>query len=1071
MEAPGVRKDGSEIFLQLSFGEYRKGDIHVFTGFIRDITEAKLQADALKRSEHNFRALVQATTEYVWRLDERGNLLEFPQWWVDLTGQSYEDSLKYGWVQMVHPDDQERVRTQYAEALANGTSVSLELRIRNRQGKYRHYSANGVPIPGEAGPRWICALTDISAQRKLEERYKVVSSMSADYMFAAEVDANGNLSMDWVAGALEAITGRGEEYFRNGGTWRSIVHPDDRAQEDADAAAVFEGRQVESEIRIVRPDGETVWVCRLARPVWDDEANRVAAIVGAVKDVTERKSAELAVREREEYLRMVLNAEPQSVAVFGPSGELLDVNPAGVAMLEAASEEKITGRNVLAFLAAADREPFIAALGRAFAGEDVSVTYQMKGLLGTERRMDMCAVPIRNSDGEITSVLGVSRDITERHRIQAALVESEKQYSDLINTVEGIVWEVDISTMRFTFVSQQAESMLGFPLERWYEDHFWADQIHPEDRDFAINYCAAETAKGEGHSFEYRMMAADGSVVWLRDIVSVVVEEGKPVKLRGIMVDVTEQRRLDAAMKQQAVLIEQSNEAIFVWDLDHGVIEWNLGCEKLYGYKRDEALGLFPYDLLHSRFPDSVQDFREELSAAGSWNGELTQATAAGDELIVESRVQLIELNGRKVVLQTSRDLTEMRRAEAALLASEEQLRQAQKLESIGILAGGLAHDFNNMLTAINGYSDLILRRTAKDNPIRSYLEEIKKAGERSADLTRQLLAFSRRQILQPSLLDLNAVIDDTTSLLKRLIGADITIDTRLAADLWRIKADHGQLTQVLMNLMINARDAMPDGGSVTIETDNVELDEEYAGNTVGVMPGRYVMLAISDTGIGMDEETRSRVFEPFFTTKPVGRGTGLGLSTVYGIVKQSGGNVWVYSEPGRGSTFKVYLPQAAGEPEALHAGTERRQMHMGSEKILLVEDEDSVRRLAKQILETCGYEVYEASNGAAAFSEFEKEWAEIDLLVTDVVMPGMGGRELSEMARERRPDLKVLFTSGYTDDAVVRRGILDEGHNFLQKPFTFDALARKVRTVLDETSVRPYSPSRLLTHFQNESS
>ena len=414
-----------------------------------------------------------------------------------------------------------------------------------------------------------------------------------------------------------------------------------------------------------------------------------------------------------------------------------------------------------------------------------------------------------------------------------------------------------------------------------------------------------------------------------------------------------------------------------------------------------------------------------------------------------------IEKDGSVTWHGIAADITEQKFAEAALAASEEQLRQSQKLEAIGILAGGLAHDFNNMLTAINGYSELILRRVATDDPLRKPVEEIKKAGERSAELTRQLLAFSRRQLLQPTTLDLNSVVTDTSSMLKRLLGEDITITTRLAPDLWKIMADQGQLTQVVMNLMINSRDAMPNGGSITIETANVELDKEHAREHPSSTPGPYAMLRITDTGIGMDDETRQRVFEPFFTTKPVGRGTGLGLSTVYGIVKQSGGNIWVTSEPNKGAAFTIYLPQAACETNEGASNSERRHLHVGSEKVLLVEDEASVRDLAREILESCGYEVFEASNGAEAFDRFEKECTEIDLLITDIVMPGMGGRELSEKVVSRCPSIKVLFTSGYTDDAIMRHGIVDQGKNFLQKPFTFDALARKVRAVLDDQNGR----------------
>jgi len=392
----------------------------------------------------------------------------------------------------------------------------------------------------------------------------------------------------------------------------------------------------------------------------------------------------------------------------------------------------------------------------------------------------------------------------------------------------------------------------------------------------------------------------------------------------------------------------------------------------------------------------------------------------------------------------------ERKRVEKALVESEEQLRQSQKLEAIGQLAGGVAHDFNNLLTAINGYSALARRRVGDDHPISSYLEEISKAGDRASNLTRQLLAFGRKQLLQPLALNLNDVVGDMIKLLKRLIGEDVQLITRPGTDLKQIKADPGQLEQVLVNLVVNARDAMPQGGTVTIETANTKLDGAYAAAHVGVTPGNYVMLAISDTGTGMDHETQARIFEPFFTTKEKGKGTGLGLSTVYGIVKQSGGNVWVYSELGKGTTFKVYLPQVEEEVSALahppaELGTER-----GSETVLLVEDEELVRKLACELLTGAGYVVIAANGGEEALSLAREHKEPIDLLLTDVVMPKISGKEVAERLSGIHPETKVLFMSGYTDEAIVHHGILDSHIAFIQKPFSEHALAHKIREVLD---------------------
>ena len=380
----------------------------------------------------------------------------------------------------------------------------------------------------------------------------------------------------------------------------------------------------------------------------------------------------------------------------------------------------------------------------------------------------------------------------------------------------------------------------------------------------------------------------------------------------------------------------------------------------------------------------------------------------------------------------------------------EQQLRQSQKMEAIGRLAGGVAHDFNNLLTAINGYSSLALQRANPDDRIRGYLEEIKKAGERAANLTRQLLAFGRKQMLKPVVLNLNDVVSDMNKMLRRLIGEDIRFTAKFDPELDPIRADPGQIEQVLVNLVVNSRDAMPQGGNLTIETANFESDAEFAGKHLGLAPGHYVMLAVSDSGCGMDDKTKARIFEPFFTTKEKGRGTGLGLSTVYGIVKQSGGSVWVYSETGKGSVFKVYFPVLQEGAEFPKPTLVETPVPRGSETILVVEDEDVVRGLARKILEQAGYYVLDARGGEEAVRLCRELPGPIHLLLTDVVMPERSGKEIAQCMAKLRPSTRVLYMSGYTDDAIVHHGVLDSDVEFIQKPFTPIALARKVREVLD---------------------
>jgi hypothetical protein len=504
-----------------------------------------------------------------------------------------------------------------------------------------------------------------------------------------------------------------------------------------------------------------------------------------------------------------------------------------------------------------------------------------------------------------------------------------------------------------------------------------------------------------------------------------------------------ERQRAEEALRTREAyhrtILENIGDAVFIADHEGRYLEVNPRACELTGYGREELLQL--------RVADTYPP--QDQAAAALRVAELGSGRAAVVEralLRKDGTVLTVESNSRRLpdgrVFGAVRDITERKRL-------EEQLRQAQKMEAIGRLAGGIAHDFNNVLTAIFGYTDLLREDLPEASSARQDLEEVRKAAQRAAALTRQLLAFSRQQVLQPLVLSLNELVEDIDNMLQRLLGEDVELRLALAPDAGNVRADPGQLQQVLMNLVVNARDAMPTGGKLIIETANVELTEQYAELHQPVIPGPYVMLAVTDTGTGMDLETRAKVFEPFFTTKEKGRGTGLGLSTVYGIVKQSGGYIWVYSEPGRGTTLKTYLPRVNAPPEALAPPREAVTL-VGTETILVAEDDEMLRPLAKGLLQKLGYTVLEAENAAQALAEARRHPGPIHLLVADVVMPGASGRELARQLAQSRPDTRVLYVSGYTDDAIVHHGMLEPGLAFLQKPFTPDALARKVRQVLD---------------------
>jgi two-component system, cell cycle sensor histidine kinase and response regulator CckA len=477
-------------------------------------------------------------------------------------------------------------------------------------------------------------------------------------------------------------------------------------------------------------------------------------------------------------------------------------------------------------------------------------------------------------------------------------------------------------------------------------------------------------------------------------------------------------------------------------------IEVNEAALVHYGYTRDELAALTVAVL---------EAPRPSLARAGGGEDRLDESAILhrkkdGTQIWVELKVTEIELDGRAACLASVRDVTERKNAEAALRRTEEQLRQAQKMEAIGSLAGAIAHDFNNLLSVILSYTELVIEELKPGEPIRADIEQVHSAGQKAAQLTRQLLAFSRKQMLELVVLDINRVVAEIEKMLDRLIGEDVQVTVLCDRALGKIHADAGQIEQIIMNLVVNARDAMPAGGRLTIETANVELDSAYAEEHVDVKPGSYVMLAVTDTGTGMDEATRARVFEPFFTTKSKDRGTGLGLATVFGIVKQSGGHIWLYSEVARGTTFRIYFPRNEEQCGAVPKPVPEVLVLTGVETVLLVEDDKQVRESARSILRRNGYNVLEAQTGGDALLLCEQYTAKIHLLVTDVVLPRMSGRQLAERLAPLRPEMKVLYMSGYTDNSIVHHGILDAGIAFLQKPITPPSLLRKVREVLDSS-------------------
>jgi len=640
----------------------------------------------------------------------------------------------------------------------------------------------------------------------------------------------------------------------------------------------------------------------------------------------------------------------------------------------------------------------------------------------------------------------------ERKRAEEALSASEARYRRLFETAQDGILILDAHSGLIIDVNPFLVNLLDYPREEFIGKTLW--DIGPFKQIQESKAAFRELQDKQYIRYEnLPLETKSGRRVNVEFVSNVYGANGKSVIQCNIR-DITERRRTEEnlrkseerfskAFRKNPLAITISTEA------DGRYLDVNDAFLDLLGFERSDVIGHTAAQLRFWSEPSDRTDMLRQLKEDKQVAKHHTQfTTATGETREAEVWAESIELDGQPCVLAITRDVTEVRRLEA-------QFRQAQKMEAVGRLAGGMAHDFNNILSVIVGYSDLSLDLVAPGSPVNRYLAQIKKASNQAALLTRQLLAFSRKQVVFPKILDLNDVVHNMADMLQRMVGEDVAISFRPTTPIGSVRADPGQLEQVLMNLMVNARDAMPSGGKVFIETGHAELDEHYVSQHPGSLAGQQVVLVVSDTGCGIDESIKSKIFEPFFTTKGVGQGTGLGLSTVYGIVKQSGGYIFVYSEPGKGTTFKIYFPRVAERAEPLVQSHEQAELPGGSETILVVEDDGPLRELAVQMLQDAGYQVIEATNAEYALDLMKASKPRIDLLLTDVIMPGNSGVELLEQAKAFYPNLRSLFISGYPGDLVALRGKLVPEAAFLEKPFTRRSLLGKVRAALRGESAK----------------
>ena len=893
------------------------------------------------------------------------------------------------------------------------------------------------------------------AEEALKERQETINAIietSQDWIWA--IDRHGVHT--YSNPAIERILGYGTEQIV-GRSSLDLLHEDDKKMVEPILRECEEKRCGWNNLllRWRHKDGTYRYLESNAVPILNTNGDLVG-FRGVDRDITEHKEAEEKLRESEKKYRTVVEISPDGIAIAS-KGHHVFANQSLARIFALSDPDELLGKPVMDYIHPDYREIVRERIETASKGGTSAPLIEEKMIRadGTVVQTEVAAAPLEYQGEE--AVLAIIRDITERKQAEEALGQSEERYRTILEDIEEGYFETDLAG-RSTFINDSLCKIYGYPRDEFLgiDNRRFTDKENAKRVFEAFNqvYRTGEP----GRLFDYEIIRKDGTKRQVEVFPSLRKDlSGNPIGFRGITRDVTERKRAEAQIRESQQRFQDLVETLsdWIWEVDQNGIYTYVSpkIRDLLGYEPQEVLGKTPFDLMPPEEAERVKSAFERLLAAQQPVVALENTNRRKDGRLVvfeTSGAPFFDAAGQLVGYRgVDRDITERKQAEEKMESLQEQLRQSQKMEAVGRLAGGIAHDFNNLLTVIKGYSQLSLIELEEDAPLKGNIEQIHRATDRATDLVRQLLAFSRRQILEMKVLDLNVILRSLHNMLRRVIGEDIELITVLAEDLGRIRTDPGWIEQAIMNLVVNARDAMASGGKLTIETENVDLDEAYMGSHVLVRSGGYVMLSVSDTGVGITPEIMERLFEPFFSTKEKDKGTGLGLSTVYGIVKQSGGDIRVYSEPGKGATFKIYFPRVNEPLDGLREKVSGDKLLRGRETILLVEDEEDLRKLAAIVLERQGYRVLSARNGDEALLICEQHKDLIHLMLTDVVMPGMNGRELAKRLESSHPEAKVLYMSGYTDHSIVMHGVLVEGVHYIQKPFTVDALAKKVREVL----------------------
>ena len=1026
-----------------------------------DITERMRREESLRESEARLRLSVAAANVGLWDWDLRTNTVYFSPEWKRQIG--YRDDEIYNqfdeWHSRVHPDDLELTLEKVRAFTGDPHGPhQVEFRFRHKDGSYRWiYTQADVLRDEEDRPvRMLGCHVDITERKQTEEalraseqRFRELADMLPGVVFEADRDLN----LTYVNRDALEVFGYSRQEFEQGLNGLEMIIPEDRNRATENLAKRVRGEKSgPSEYTAMTKDERTFPILLYPSPIM--QGRECVGMRGIIVDISERKRAEEALQDSNSRYRAFFDYGPDGVVILEPeTGRIVEFNDRACHQLGYSREE--FGRLRVADIEAVETpEETIAHIQRIVRmGHDDFETRQ-RTKQGEIRDIHVTAQVIQAGGRNVYHC--VWRDITERKRAEQALGASEERFRSIVRSSPMGMHQYELQDDRLvlTGANPAAERILGVEHSQLIGktiEHAFPGLIGTEVPD---RYRDAAR-----HGTTWRTEHIDYEEGMIRGAFEVVAFQIAPGKMVALFNEITDRKRAEAerfeALSRFSGFAEASQYGMGMAELDGRIVYANPTLIRMLGETSpDNCLGKHFPTAYYS--PSLTRKLQEEvlpvLMQGGHWQGELELLTVDGRRVPTEENYFVIrdEQDQPRYLADILTDITTRKRAEAEQERLQLQLTQAQKMESIGRLAGGVAHDFNNMLGVILGHAELALEQVSPDQPLHSDLQEIQKAAQRSAELTRQLLAFARRQTVTPRVLNLNDTVEGMLKMLHRLIGEDIDLAWMPKADLWGVKMDPAQVDQVLANLCVNARDAIKGVGKVTIETENTHFDEAYCAEHAGFVVGDYVQLAVSDSGCGMGKDVLDHLFEPFFTTKGAGEGTGLGLATVYGIVKQNEGFVNVYSEPGQGTTFKIYLPRYLGEAEAVRAKGDTEAAPGGHETVLLVEDEPAILKIGRRMLEGLGYTVLCASTPGEALALAEKYAGGIHLLITDVVMPEMNGRELSSRLLTLYPDMKRLFVSGYTANVIAHHGVLDKGVAFLQKPFSLKSLAAEVREVLD---------------------